>query len=89
MVKEAVRERVRQLTRSVMMSSDLNWFRAQRVAKYLENLGFPKPPEGEPPLLSDEQIQCLDGRNMLPCTEYDRQVAEAQRQLCIKHNREL
>jgi len=29
-------------------------------------------------LLTDEEIQCQEGRCMLPSTEYDRQIAKAQ-----------
>ena len=39
---------------------------------------------GKPPVLSDEEIQCLKGRCMLPCTEYDRQVAKAQRDADVR-----
>ena len=33
----------------------------------------------KPPILTDEQIQALEGRGMLPAADYDREVAKAQR----------
>ena len=34
--------------------------------------------EAKDTVMNNEQIQCLEGRCMLPSTEYDRQVAQAQ-----------
>ena len=39
--------------------------------------------------LTDEEIRVLPGRCMLPCTEYDRQVAKAQLKKVAEHIKNL